>query len=47
MIYFIIIISEAAQYASPNVIICSNTMRLDLDKIAENLAHKEVNFISI
>jgi 3-hydroxyacyl-CoA dehydrogenase len=33
---------EAGQFAPENVIICSNTMRLDLDKISENLAHKEV-----
>jgi len=35
---------EASQFASENVIICSNTMRLDLDKLSENLLHKE-NFV--
>ncbi|CAF5177859.1 unnamed protein product, partial [Rotaria magnacalcarata] len=34
----------AAQFASASVIICSNTMRLDLDKMSENLPHKE-NFV--
>ena len=38
----IIIFLEVAQFAPNNVIICSNTMRLDLDKISENLPHKEV-----
>ncbi|CAF1273587.1 unnamed protein product [Adineta ricciae] len=35
------LIEKAAQFAPANVIICSNTMRLDLDKISENLSHKE------
>lgn len=33
---------EATQVAPDGVITCSNTMRLDLDKIGENLSHKEV-----
>jgi hypothetical protein len=41
-IFSIIIISEAGQSAPDNVIICSNTMGLDLDKMSENLSHKEV-----
>ncbi|CAF0851524.1 unnamed protein product [Adineta steineri] len=38
------LIEKAAQFAPAGVIICSNTMRLDLDKISENLSHKE-NFV--
>lgn len=38
------LIEKANQFAPENVIICSNTMRLDLDKLSENLSHKE-NFV--
>ncbi|CAF0990073.1 unnamed protein product [Rotaria magnacalcarata] len=38
------LLEKAAQFASASVIICSNTMRLDLDKMSENLPHKE-NFV--
>ncbi|CAF0732782.1 unnamed protein product [Didymodactylos carnosus] len=36
------IFDKVAQVVSPDVILCSNTMRLDLNKICENIQHKEV-----
>ena len=41
----VLIFVECVQYASSNAIICTSTMRLDLDKLSENLPHKEVNLV--
>ena len=37
-----VFVSEAAEAAPSNAIICSNTMRLDLDQMSENLSQKQV-----
>lgn len=34
-------------FAPPNVILCTSTMRLDLDKLSENLPHKEVRSLNV
>lgn len=42
LLVFIFLVLEVSECASPSAIISSQSMRLDLDLLAENLPHREV-----